>query len=318
MAKINGKNNKNDKLIGSAKSDILKGFSGNDRLRGGLGHDTLDGGSGFDTADYTDATGKVSVNLATGKASGSLGKDKLISIEAIVSGKYNDTLYGDKFNNTIDASGGNDYLSGGFGKDSLTGGKGSDKISFDLSDVSVYGGYKKLTNGDKAKDVFILEDSATKKSSLSSLINDFESAFDILDLSKLSIARASDIKVGYSKNIAKLAIKTKTATLKFNMKILGSQLLQSNFLYSKATFINKFDVISKKISFAKASGKVLVNLQTDNWTVNKKAISLNGSKDVKTISGSAYNDYLVCSETGNILNGESGNDILRGAMRLIR
>lgn len=115
----------NDTLDGGVGNDNLDGGVGNDILIGGAGADILTGGDGFDTASYSKSSAAVNVNLATGTGSGGDAEgDHLSGIENIDGSAYNDTLIGDTGDNT---------LLGGAGADVLVGGDGYDTASYSTS-----------------------------------------------------------------------------------------------------------------------------------------------------------------------------------------
>nr|WP_310522979.1 calcium-binding protein [Polymorphobacter sp.] len=83
----------NDTLIGGLGNDRLDASDGADFLEGRGGDDILNGQSGMDIAYF--AT-QVSVDMRAGTASGvATGNDQLSSIEIVISGDGNDTLYAD-------------------------------------------------------------------------------------------------------------------------------------------------------------------------------------------------------------------------------
>ncbi|WP_263626428.1 calcium-binding protein [Novosphingobium percolationis] len=100
--------------------------------------DVFNGGSGQDALVLSYATRAVNVDLSKRTASGSdIGRDTVISFEAVYGGQANDTLKGDNRANTLGGSdgddtlsglGGNDILEGGAGNDVLDGGKGTDRL----------------------------------------------------------------------------------------------------------------------------------------------------------------------------------------------
>ncbi|MCK0141176.1 M10 family metallopeptidase [Aliiroseovarius sp. F20344] len=117
-----------DRLNGLDGDDNLFGDAGNDYLIGGLGMDHLDGGAGFDFADYSTEIDRVVVDLGNGNTAGAAVGDTFTSIEGVIGGQGNDSLFGNGSANTLRGSGGNDTLSGGAGADRLEGGTGSDVL----------------------------------------------------------------------------------------------------------------------------------------------------------------------------------------------
>jgi Ca2+-binding RTX toxin-like protein/subtilisin-like proprotein convertase family protein len=121
-----------DLLYGGGEDDTLNGGNGNDNLWGGIGSDSHIGGfdSGVDYARYDDANyGNLVIRLDnatlnTGAAAG----DIYNSIEGLVGGLGNDTIFGDTTNNFLFGGGGNDQIYGGTGNDYLSGDNGGDNL----------------------------------------------------------------------------------------------------------------------------------------------------------------------------------------------
>lgn len=108
-----------DFLAGRALANRIYGYDGNDTFISGGGNDLLDGGDDFDTAKYSSSKKNITVDLRSGIASGNdIGLDRLVSIEAVIGGTGNDTIYGNSGNNELEGGGGNDLLDGGDGFDS--------------------------------------------------------------------------------------------------------------------------------------------------------------------------------------------------------
>ncbi len=159
MATIDGTSG-NDTLIGASGSDTLNGLAGDDLLLGnggddalnggedddvlkpGSGSPTLNGGAGIDTADLTEIAQGVIVQLADGTANSALGglTAMLSSIENLLLGPGNDTVYGDAQPNRIESGHGNDLVLGGLGNDTILGGNGDDSLQGDQGDDSILGG----------------------------------------------------------------------------------------------------------------------------------------------------------------------------------
>jgi uncharacterized delta-60 repeat protein len=160
-------------LNGNAGDDILQGDGGNDIVYAGVGDDLIVGGdgkgddqyfggAGTDTVKYTSATWGIALDLGKGtsvslinpsdkknKDASGTGKDKLVDIENITAGDFNDLLVGSNAANKIEGMAGNDRIDGkldndtllgganndtligGVGNDSLTGGAGNDRFVFD-------------------------------------------------------------------------------------------------------------------------------------------------------------------------------------------
>jgi serralysin len=120
----------NDRVFGGGGADLLSGGSGSDTLAGGAGADEHTGGVGIDYAAYNDADwGNLLISLDnptlnTGVAAG----DTYVSIEGVIGGIGNDTIYGTARTDYLFGGSGNDQLFGGSGNDRLDGGDGADVL----------------------------------------------------------------------------------------------------------------------------------------------------------------------------------------------
>ena len=151
----------NDVLTGTAGVDYIKALSGNDTITGAGSDDTLNGGadndtyrykgnrwgndtlidsSGSDTLNFSEVSARMHIDLlnmemvaydpfATGKELSSIGGST--SIENVVGGQNDDTIYGNPGNisvNRISGGGGNDTINDSGGDGILSGGPGNDEI----------------------------------------------------------------------------------------------------------------------------------------------------------------------------------------------
>ncbi|UOA27117.1 DUF4214 domain-containing protein [Pseudosulfitobacter sp. DSM 107133] len=128
----------NDELFGNDGNDQLFGGMGSDLLHGGNGGDLLDGGEGTDAASWsllqnhpkggisrlTNDLSGVSADLQSGIA----GNDTLVSIENLIGGVGDDSLFGDSIGNLLSGNKGNDLLEGRGGDDLLIGAEGDDTL----------------------------------------------------------------------------------------------------------------------------------------------------------------------------------------------
>ncbi|WP_417267839.1 calcium-binding protein [Celeribacter baekdonensis] len=149
----------NNTISGYDGSDRLLGQAGDDILIGGMGADILDGGDGNDTASYSEFDIDLTLSLLNANDNIGLGAegDTYFSIENLISGDGNDTVYGDGGDNKIYtrlghdyveagggndivvASHGNDIVYGGDGNDVLNGGNGKDRLSGDAGNDRLVG-----------------------------------------------------------------------------------------------------------------------------------------------------------------------------------
>jgi Ca2+-binding RTX toxin-like protein len=130
----------NDTLNGGDGTDVLYGGTGDDLLGGDAGADSLNGGPGFDYAVYS-GSGFVAVSLASPASNnGQAAGDIFNSIEGVISGNGNDSLWGDENHNVLIGLNGNDTLFGAGGPDSLYGANGDDSLFGDASGDYLDGG----------------------------------------------------------------------------------------------------------------------------------------------------------------------------------
>ncbi|WP_128255035.1 calcium-binding protein [Falsirhodobacter deserti] len=137
---INGGNG-NDVIHGRRGDDTLLGGNGNDTLFGDAGADRLDGGAGRDAASYANISNGLRVALFNPSFNTNVAKgDVFRSIEDLIGGSGNDTLFGNNGANQIFGGSGSDEVQGRGGNDTLFGEDGHDLlIGGDGNDV-LYGG----------------------------------------------------------------------------------------------------------------------------------------------------------------------------------
>lgn len=166
-----------DKIFGGPGADVLSGGAGDDTLSGGLGSDSLSGGAGNDVIYMLardrgdrlfgqDGNDKFVVVGAPKFVDGGAGRDELhfmsgqhiflnlelrtgrvaavefqaISIEGVIIGFGNDTVFGGHSAENLRLGGGNDFARGGAGADTVFGGLGSDSIRGDIGTDELVGG----------------------------------------------------------------------------------------------------------------------------------------------------------------------------------
>ncbi|HEX8383334.1 MAG TPA: calcium-binding protein [Sphingomonas sp.] len=121
---------------------VFNGGAGDDRLIAGSGTESFDGGDGIDTVNYRAATTGVFVRLgATAGAAGTgPGGDRLLSVEAVIGSRFNDSIDGGVGAERLIGAGGNDILRGNGGNDLLEGEDGNDDLMGGAGDDALYGG----------------------------------------------------------------------------------------------------------------------------------------------------------------------------------
>ncbi len=134
-------------MIGDRGFDTLTSGPGGAVFNGGDGDDTITGGSGPDTLDYSQRSDAITVFLSSGTAEGDAarGADTLEgSIETVIGGDGDDTLFDGAGAETLRGgpgddvlslpSGGDDRAEGGEGNDTFFDGTGNDKYFGDAGD----------------------------------------------------------------------------------------------------------------------------------------------------------------------------------------
>lgn len=178
-------------LTGDAASKVFLGDEDNVVIDRGTTADRLDLGGGVDTVSYVFSGSAVHADLGAGRGySGDARGDRLIDVENLVGGDYDDLLLGSSVANELtghdgddilEGRGGDDVLFGEIGNDDLLGGAGADQL------IGGTGG-DDLTGGADA-DVFVYEtinDSAVTGTGRDRIM-DFEQGADLIDLSALGI-----------------------------------------------------------------------------------------------------------------------------------
>ncbi len=168
-------NDVGNRLSGRTGADTLKGNAGTDTLNGGAGNDVLNGGSGADVLQISGGE-KVIINLArTSIQNTGEGRDKLVSVEHVISGGGNDLLLGSSAANRMQGRSGNDLIKGDLGDDTLMGGDGNDVLYGQSGNDALSGG--------AGRDVFVYSEGKDT-------IADFADNIDTLRISKSLFAVA--------------------------------------------------------------------------------------------------------------------------------
>ena len=331
-----------DTIIGDDSSNKLSGGKGGyDAIYGCGGDDTLSmddfggsygswftvimhGGEGNDTVDYSslnlfDNNNYVNIDLSNGTASRyisswgwmGLAGDTLISIENVITGAGNDTIYGNEAANnlnggdgvnTIFGFDGDDTLIGGSGADYLWGGSGSDRFVgrdgndyfYDYEGVSYYDG----GDGTDTVDYSYTEDTTGINIDLN---NHLDSTQD----------RFFDVEIIYGTDYTD-SIKGDTAANQLHGRS-GDDVLYTGGGNDSIYGDDGIDTLSFADLQAEASVEIDLSLQTysifsdGNRQVLINALYITG---IENIVGSSGGDKLAGDGSSNLLNGGEGNDLL--------
>ncbi|EGF33000.1 putative hemolysin-adenlyate cyclase protein [Oxalobacteraceae bacterium IMCC9480] len=271
--------NGNDVLTGDSGVNILTGGYGDDLITGGAGGDILSGGGGFDTVSYAGSAAAVTVNLAlmtaqTGSISDEAYGDVLSGFEKLIGSAYADTLTGDAGNNVLVGLGGADRLDGGAGTDTADYSASSAGVTVNLS-----------------------LSSATAQTSTGDASGDFLANIE---------------------NVTGSATQANTLTGDANANVLtggtGDDVISGGG--SSDTLIGGAgaDTLdggngSDTVSYAGSSAGVTVNLaiQTQISTGDASGDKLS---NIENLIGSAFDDMITGTASGNVLDGGAGTDTL--------
>jgi len=275
-------------LIGSIHDDTLTGSDEDNDFGGSLGDDIIDGGGdwghvSYDEINHADFNG-INADLSKGTIEGKhtdgsvLFTDTLTNIEGVGGTQYSDTLIGNSENNYFNGSDGDDSISGA---DTLKGESGWDHVSYDDNI------YNSNFNGINA-DLFsgIVEGKHTDGSVLfTDTLNNIEG---------ISGSEYDDTLTGDS-------LDNNFGGTEGNDTIDGGDgwdqvYYEYEFDEDEITGINA-DLATGSVEGVKTGGGILF---TDSLT------------GIEAVRGSEYDDTLTGDDSGNRLEGTTGNDSIDG------
>lgn len=301
-----------DSLFGGTSADVLHGGDGNDTINGGLGNDLIiagdgagddfyQGGDGIDTAQYTSALAGIRVDLsgATGIASSrspgdasKTGADKLIGIENITAGDFDDQLIGSQFANILNGGAGDDSLNGGAAADTLNGGSGRDVLSGGLGNDAIDGGGDIDTAdfGDKTTGVVIVLIAGAGAANIGAEID------TLANIENLSGGLGNDALTGDDSN-NQLVGKGGNDTLRGGA---GIDSLDGGQGSDTADFSDKTTAVAAALN-----------------GLNQITVTVGGAAEdrlvgIENLIGGAGNDTLTGDVLANLINGGNGDDSLKG------
>ena len=329
-------NSQDNLLIGGGGVDLLTGGSGDDIVDGGMGNDVIvggngagddfyEGGIGIDTIKYTSAASAIIVDLrpdqsgygyASSIGGGNLseiGDDIISGIENIISGDFNDYLYGNESINNIIAGSGDDTVVGGNLSDTLDGGSGSDTADYsDKTGVVIIkliaGKSVSASISGKTEDKLINFENLTGGSNSDILTGDINANIlkGLGGNDKLDGGAGADSLIGGDGNDIYIVDNVNdTITEQDNQ---GTDFVQASVTFTLSNYVENLTLTGK--GAVNGTG----NEQNNTITGNTAANILNGGLGNDTLDGGAGNDTLNGGDGSDILIGGLGNDILTGGI----
>lgn len=314
-------------IVGSSFNDTLTGDGLANTLNGRVGNDALDGGAGLDTATYVNASAGVTVSLATGTATGGDGNDTLVNIENLVGTSFDDTLIGDAGINVLTGGAGNDVFEGKLGQDTFDGGSGTDFTSYVNASASVSVNLATgVVAGPDGSDVLIsiegvfgspFADTLIGSEGLNFLrgnggddILDGGAGNDYADYRGATGAVQVNLALGISAGADGI-------DLLLNIESIRGSAFDDTLTGDANSNILRGGLGNDAIDGAggddwaelfNAPNGVFVDL-IEGTSVGEGSDTL---VSIENIRGSLFDDWLKGSDTGNVLRGDAGDDLLDG------
>ncbi len=338
----------NDKIIGNAGRDYLNASTGKDSVFGGKGDDDLsvggggadlvEGGAGIDQVNlrYYGEAGDMTLKITGTNATLTggtvvksverywiqfgVGDDKIVSVGKAQSinangGDGNDILIGTKNSyDYLSGENGDDRLEGGDGNDGLYGGSGSDTIFGGAGNDSIYdvGGVKSVINAGDGNDTINADNGYGDD------VGNFKidaGTGDDTVIRGYSATGTFNAKGGAGIDYLQLSLSQDTTPVVFKM----SNNISMKGGMIKATDFERINLSSgsgnDKLTGGKLDDTFSSNAGNDKLTGYAGNDYLNGGGGVDSLYGGSGNDTLisgsyVLSETGEVLNGGTGNDYI--------
>jgi len=306
-------NDSNNILNGMGGADTLTGMDGTDTLNGGSGMDILDGAMGSDYLSYATSPEGVSIDLtgfedAEGYFTGVGGDaegDRIRNVENILGSAKNDFLIGNDESNLLQGLGGNDSLSGSDGNDiliggdsgdTMDGGEGFDQLNYSQSPMPVTinlalpgdaSGFISAGEGGHATG-----DRIRNIEGVSGTAHD-DSLFGDAVSNNLVGQGGNDTLRGNDGNDALNGGR-------------GADLLDGGIGVDRITYQGQSSTVGITIDLA--------STQDADGFITAFGGDAEGDriKDIETIIGSGFDDFLGGNDEGNQLSGLDGDDTLNG------
>ena len=287
-------------LAGGAGADTLIGNGGSDRLIGGAGADSLIGSGGQDVASYETSTSGVTVDLTNNanNAGGDAEDDWLTGIEHLVGSAYTDTLIGNASGNTLDGGAGDDTVKGNSGNDTLIGGAGADVLIGDGgTDTASY------LQSSAGVTVNLTTGTGVGGNAQGDTLSGIERLTGSMFADTLTGNSGGNVLNGESGNDTLIGVDSNDTLNGGNDNDLleggaGNDTLNGGGGTDTATYANATSAVT--VSISNVTGTAIGGAGTDTLI------------GIENLIGSAFDDTLIGSSAGNVLDGGAGADMLTG------
>ncbi|HEX8379333.1 MAG TPA: calcium-binding protein [Allosphingosinicella sp.] len=294
-----------DEIYGLDGYDHLYGGGGNDLLAGGLGDDLLDGESGADVMDggdgndtyYVDDSGDTIIEAQAD------GDTDIVHVSATTfdagnawveqiyySGTGSATLYGGIGNNFLSSSTGNDWLDGQGGNDWIFGGAGDDHLEGGAGNDDLDGWFGNDTMvGGTGDDIYHVDSSSDV------VVEYANEGIDTVKIRKASYTLLANFE---------------NADLRFysgSMSVTGNSANNLFLMGIGAQSVSGGAGIDT-LSYA-FTGQVSIDLWT--WDFGGEAAD-DWITGFENLTGSPYDDVLRSLNTGSVIDGGYGADVMDG------
>lgn len=287
-----------DYIFGADGTDSLTGGDGNDSILGGLGSDKALGGLGRDN---------LYVGLGNDKLYGGADRDSLYGEEG------SDSLYGDAGRDSLDGGDGNDKLYGGDEDDYLFGSKGNDRLDGGRGDDDLYGGAgNDYLSGGAGDDVIDGTDPTPSTDPENPVAPSRDRLLGGDGNARIIVDGGDNALGGKGMDTLEIWIRSSSSSdvvyaINFS-KVTGKSAADIGYLGIKA---GQFEKVSATIEDMDVGSVITGSKGNDAIRGYGKSGVISGGSGNDNLSAYGYNADNPAN--GMIVNGGSGDDILRGS-----
>ncbi|MBM7069773.1 M10 family metallopeptidase C-terminal domain-containing protein [Actibacterium sp. 188UL27-1] len=299
----------NDTMFGGQGNDLLDGGAGDDIMSGQAGIDIFRGGAGIDTVDYSqESPFQLLVNLEQNIASGGTASgDTFYDIENLIgSDDRIDRFIGTSAANHFIGQGGGDNFNGRDGDDILDGGNDGDILYGEGGNDTIIGGAGQdyMDGGDGIDTVVYAGSSAGVTVDLANGTAKGGDADGPVQIVGRGTTFRNDIIVDIENAVGSFYDDHLIGTAGVNE--LSGGMGDDTMTGGEGADILNGGAGSDTADYADATSGVTLNL--------KRGSSENDTyRSIENLAGSGFNDRIKGDNTANVLIGQGGSDILRGA-----